>query len=140
MVKDAGIKGVNYVSEGSKGIRILITISESIDMIDCWLKSPEDRIHLGESTDIVHNWFPNFVTRTEQMEEEEILAEARIGEMEMLEEMRVRHEEETDEERLMRECEEDTMFDKYLREVYENNELVDTPVMAGMRNVLFGKD
>ena len=48
MGKDAGIKGVNYDSGGLKGIRILIAISESIDVIDCWLKSPEDRIHLGE--------------------------------------------------------------------------------------------
>jgi hypothetical protein len=36
MGKDAGIKGVNYDSECPNGIRILITISESIDVVDCW--------------------------------------------------------------------------------------------------------
>ncbi|CAB3997852.1 Hypothetical predicted protein [Paramuricea clavata] len=114
MGKDAGIKGL-------KGIHILITISESIDVIDCWLKSPEDRIHLDEPTDIVHDWLPNSITPTELTEE--------------LEEVRAKHEEErveeTDEERLMRECEEGAMFDEYLREMYENNELVDTPFGKG---------
>jgi hypothetical protein len=126
MGKDAGIKGVNYDSGGLKGIRILIAISESIDVIDCWLKSPEDRIHLGEPTDIVYDWRPNSVTLTELTEG--------------LEEMRVRHREETDEEKLMRELEECAMFDKPLEEMYENNEPVETPVRAGMRNVLLGKD
>jgi hypothetical protein len=125
MGKDAGIKGVGYVSEGPKGIRILITISESIDVIDCWLESLEDRIHLGEPTDIVYDWLPNSVTWTELTEE--------------LEEMRARHEEETDEERFMRECEECVWFGKLLKEMDEN-EWVETPVRAGMRNVLFGKD
>ena len=99
-------------------------------MFDCWLKSPEDRIHLGEPTDIVYDWRPNSVTWTELTEE--------------LEEMRVRHEEEraeeTDEERLMREYEEDVRFDKLLKEMDQNNEWVETPIRAGMRNVLFGKD
>ena len=108
MGKDAGIKGVNYDSEGLKGIHILIVISESIDVIDCWLKSPEDRIHLGEPTDIVYDWLPNSITLTELTEG--------------LEEMRARHEEETDEERFMRECEECVWFGKLLKEMDENNE------------------
>jgi hypothetical protein len=35
MGRNAGIKGVNYSSGGLKGIRILITISESVDLTDC---------------------------------------------------------------------------------------------------------
>ncbi|CAB4039933.1 Hypothetical predicted protein [Paramuricea clavata] len=125
MGKDAGIKGVNYDSEGPKGIRI-----ESIDVTDCWFESPEDRIHLGEPTDIVYDWLPNSVTWTELMEG--------------LEEMRAVHEveraKETDKERWTRECEEDARFAKLLKEMDENNEWVETPVRAGTRNVLFGKN
>jgi hypothetical protein len=52
---NAGIRGVDYVYGGLKYIHILITISESVDVIDCWLESPEDRIHLGIPTDIINN-------------------------------------------------------------------------------------
>ena len=100
MDRNAKIRGVDYVSGGPKGIIIFITISESVDVIDCWLESPKDSIHLGIHTDIVNNWFHTCMSWTEWMEEraeerarhaeeEEILVEARIGEMEMLEEMRV---------------------------------------------------
>jgi hypothetical protein len=57
MGRNAKIRGVDYVSGGPKGIIIFITISESVDVIDCWLESPKDRIHLGIPTDIVNNWF-----------------------------------------------------------------------------------
>jgi hypothetical protein len=123
MGKDAGIKGVNYDSGGPKGIRILITIYESIDVIDCWLKSPKDRINLGEPTDIVYDWFPNSITWTELNNNNN-----------------KRHEEETDEERWIRENDDIVRFNKTLKEMDENNEWVETPVRAGMRNVLFGKD
>jgi hypothetical protein len=46
MGKGAGIRGMDYLYGGLKGIHILITISESVDVIDCWLEGPEDRIHL----------------------------------------------------------------------------------------------
>ena len=109
---------LNYDSEGLKGIHILIAISESIDVIDCWLKSPEDRIHLGEPTDIVYDWLRNSITLTE-------LTEA-------LEDMRARHEEKTDEERFMRECEECVWFGELMKEMYENNEWVETPVTQNL--------
>ncbi|CAB4012678.1 Hypothetical predicted protein [Paramuricea clavata] len=38
---------VDYVYGGLKGIHILIAISESVYVIDCWLENPEDRIHQG---------------------------------------------------------------------------------------------
>ena len=98
--KDAEIRGVSYLYGGLKGIHILITISESVDVINCWLKSPEDRIHLGPHTDIINNWLSMYMTweewseereerRIMNMENEAIIEEARIGEMEMLEEMQI---------------------------------------------------
>ena len=94
MGKGAEIRGVDYLYGGPKGIIIFITISESVDVIDCLLESPKDRIHLGPPTDITNNWFYTSMSwaewseeRPRRAEEEEILAEMRIGEMEMLEEM-----------------------------------------------------
>ena len=101
MGKGAEICGVYYLYGGLKGIRILITIPKSVDVIDCWLEGPEDRIHLGPPTDIVdiiNNWPHMCMSREEwseereeprimDMENEAIIEEARIGEMEMLEEM-----------------------------------------------------
>jgi hypothetical protein len=98
MGRNAGIRGVDYVYGGLKGIHILITISESVDVTDCWLESPEDRIRLGIPTDIINNWFHKCMSWEEWSEEREerraidaengeVTEEARIGEMEMLEEM-----------------------------------------------------
>ncbi|CAB4032333.1 Hypothetical predicted protein [Paramuricea clavata] len=100
MGKGAEIRGVDYLYGGLKGIHILITISESADVIDCWLKGPKDRIHLGPPTDIINNWFSMCMSweersekREEQrimdMENEAIIEETRTGEMEMLEEMQM---------------------------------------------------
>ena len=122
MGKDIAIKGVSY----NTGIHILITISESVDVIDCWLESPEDRIHLGEPTDILYDWFLNSV----------ILTELEEG----LEEMRVRRREETEEEREMRQFEEIRADCKFFDELRKNGEPTETLVRAGMKNVLLGKD
>ena len=100
MGKGAEIRGAYYLYGGLKGIHILITISESVDVIDCWLESPEDRIYLGPPTDIINNWFRMCMSWEEWLEEmeerraidaevDEALAEVRIGETEMLEEMRI---------------------------------------------------
>ena len=100
MGKNAEIRGAYYLYGGLKGIHILITISESLDVIDCWLESPEDRIHIGPPTDIINNWFRMCMSWEEWSEEreerraidaevDETLAEVRIGEMEMLEEIRI---------------------------------------------------
>jgi hypothetical protein len=100
MGKGAGIRGVDYLYGGLKGIHILIIISESVDVIDCWLEGSEDRIHLGTPMDIINNWFSMCMSweewleeREEQrimdMENEAIIEEALIGEMEMLEEMQM---------------------------------------------------
>ena len=100
MCRNAEIRGAYYLYGGLKGIHILITISESFVVIDCWLESPEDRIHLGPPTDIINNWFRMCMSWEEWSEEreerraidaeaDEALAEVRIGEMEMLEEMRM---------------------------------------------------
>jgi hypothetical protein len=84
---------------GPKGIIIFITISESVDVIDCCienLKDKKDGIYLGLPTDVTNNWFYTSMSwaewseeRERRAEEEEILAEGRIGEMEMLEEMQM---------------------------------------------------
>ena len=100
MSRNAEIRGAYYLYGGLKGIHILITISKSVDVIDCWLESLEDRIHLGPPTDIINNWFRMCMSWEEWSEEREerraidaevgeALAEVRIGEMEMLEEMRI---------------------------------------------------
>ena len=100
MGKGAEIRGVDYLYGGQKGIHILITISESVDVIDCWLEGSEDRIHLGTPTDIINNWFRICMSWEEWLEEREekrimdmeneaIIEEALIGEMEMLEEMQM---------------------------------------------------
>jgi hypothetical protein len=100
MGRSAEIRGVDYFYGGPKGIIIFITISETVDVFDCWLESPEDRIYLDIPTDITNNWFYTSMSwaewaeeraekRARRAEEEEILAEARIGEMEMLEEMQM---------------------------------------------------
>ena len=99
MGRNAEIRGVDYFYGSPKGIIIFITISESVDVIDCRLESPEDRIYLGLPTDVTNNWFHTSMSWAEWLEEraeerarraeeeEEILVEARLGEMEMLEEM-----------------------------------------------------
>ena len=94
MGRNAEIRGVNYLYGGPKGIIIFITISESVDVVDCLLESPKDRIHLGPPTDITNNWFHTSMSwaegseeRARRAEEEKILVEMRIGEMETLEEM-----------------------------------------------------
>ena len=99
MGRNAEIRGVDYVSGGPKGINIFITISESVDVIDCQLESPKDGICLGLPTDVTNKWFHTSMSWAEWLEEraeerarreeEEILAEARIREMEMLEEMQM---------------------------------------------------
>ena len=130
MGKDAGIKGVNYDSGGLKGIHILITISESIDVIDCWLKSPEGKIHLGEPTDIVYDWFPNSVTVEEFVEGTE-------------ENRGIPRREETDEEKHAREIEEKIEYSKYLdelSELYESGGPTEVLIRAGMKDVLCGRD
>ena len=94
--RNTEIWGVDYLCGGSKGIIIFITISESVDVFDCWLESPEDRIYLGAPTDVLYNWFLNCMSweewsevrdeeRAVRAEADEVMAEARIGEMEMLE-------------------------------------------------------
>jgi uncharacterized protein YllA (UPF0747 family) len=65
-------------------------------------------------------WFPNSVTVEEFVEGTE--------------ENRERYREETDEERLIRN------FDELIEEIRRNGEPAETPVRAGMRNVLLGKD
>jgi hypothetical protein len=129
MGKDAGIKGVSYYSGGLKGIRILITVSESTGVTDCWLESSEDRIHLGPPTDIVGNWRPNSASLAELVEG--------------IEEMREAHRGETKEERKMRKLNEWYFYERGKPEeleMYENGEPAETPVRVGMRDVLFGKD
>ena len=101
MGKGAEIQGVDYLYGGPKGITIFITISESVDVIDCCienLKDKKDAICLGLPTDVTYNWFHTSMSwaewseeraeeRERRAEEEEIMAEMRIGETEMLEEM-----------------------------------------------------
>jgi hypothetical protein len=103
MGRNAKIKGVDYLYAGSKGIIIFITISESVDVIDCCienLKDKKDGICLGLPTDVTNNWFYTSMSwaewseeraeeRERREEEEEILAETRIAEMEILEEMQM---------------------------------------------------
>jgi hypothetical protein len=100
MGKGAEIRGVDYLYGGPKGITIFITISESVDVFDCCLESPEGRIYLGIPTGITNNWFYTSMSWAEWLEsraeerakleeEEEILVEAQIGVMEMLEEMQM---------------------------------------------------
>ncbi|CAB4023214.1 Hypothetical predicted protein [Paramuricea clavata] len=71
MGRNAEIRGMGYVYGSLKGIGILITISESVDVIGCWLESPEDRIHIGPPTDIINNWFRMCMSWEEWSEERE---------------------------------------------------------------------
>ncbi|CAB4039024.1 Hypothetical predicted protein, partial [Paramuricea clavata] len=85
MGRNAKIRGVDYVSGGPKSIIIFITISESVDVIDCWLESPKDRIRLGIPTNIVNNWFHTYMSWMEWMEEEREMPEEMQAEAEMWE-------------------------------------------------------
>jgi hypothetical protein len=103
MGKGAEIRGVDYLYGGPKGITIFITISESVDVINCCienLKDKKDGICLGLPKDVTNNWFYTSMSWAEWLEnrveeiakreeEEEVIAEARLGEMEMMEEMQM---------------------------------------------------
>ena len=56
MEKDAEIQLVDYIYGGSKGIIIFTTVSDCVEVIDCWLECPRNRIHLGRPTDFEIGW------------------------------------------------------------------------------------
>ena len=103
MGRNAEIRGVDYVSGGPKGIINFITISTSVDVIDCCIESTKDAkdgICLGLPTDVTNNRFHTSTSWEEwseeraeeserRAEEEEIIGEMWMGEMEMLEEMQM---------------------------------------------------
>ena len=61
MGRDAGIVCALDYYENPKGIYVLVELPYDIGINNCRLESPEDTVQLGETTEIVDNWFQGSV-------------------------------------------------------------------------------